>query len=173
MTLLSEVPIRFIYRPLHRSLPSFPQPHYHSLNLPFPLVLELDSIDICIEISPLHPTSITPTPTHLNTVTQLAATPSEQDEILCATPPWHHRFCSLTESLLYWHMYTIVFVWVSAVYEGEHLHLIKRRAKAAGKSRVNREELLSLCALCTWFKLPVSKVCFIITPKRGPCQRVY
>jgi len=87
MTLLSEVPIRFIYRPLHRSLPSFPQPHYHSLNLPFPLVLELDSIDICIEISPLHPTSITPTPTHLNTVTQLAATPSEQDEILCATPP--------------------------------------------------------------------------------------
>lgn len=83
MTLLSEVPIGFIYRPLHRSLPSFPQPHYHSLNFLFPLVLELDSIDICIENSPLRPTAITPTPTHLL---------SQEDEILCVchtpmTPP--------------------------------------------------------------------------------------
>lgn len=68
MTLLSEVPVGFIYRPLQRSLPSFPQPHYHSMNFLLPLVLELDSIDICIESSPLCPTVITPTPTHLNTV---------------------------------------------------------------------------------------------------------
>lgn len=79
MTLLSEVPVGFIYRPLHRStLPSFPQPHYHSLNFLFPLVLELHSMGICIESSPLHPTTITPSPTHLYAATQFAATLSDR-----------------------------------------------------------------------------------------------
>lgn len=52
------------------------------------------------------------------------------------------------------------------MHEGERLHLIKRRAKAAGKSSVNGEELFSFSSLYMWFKLPVSKTFFIIIPKR-------
>lgn len=185
MTLLSEVPVGFIYRPLHRSLPSFPQPHYHSMNFLLPLVLELDSIDICIESSPLCTTAITPTPTHLNAVTQFAATPSvrRMRSNMFTTPSWHHQFSSLTavsctDTCTQWclllsvqacmHTCTPVSkkLWVSAVHEGERLHFIKRRAKSAGKSSVNGEELFSFSTLYMWVKLPVSKAFFIIIPKR-------